>query len=50
VEIERRVRAIADRLAQIFRRAEQEDASTSTVADRMAEERMTKGAAMRAAE
>jgi leucine dehydrogenase len=49
-EIERRVRAIADRLVQIFRRAEQEDASTSTVADRMAEEHMAKGAAMRAAE
>ena len=49
-EIERRVRAIADRLVQIFRRAEQEDASTSTVADRMAEERMAKGATMRAAE
>jgi leucine dehydrogenase len=49
-EIERRVRAIADRLVQIFRRAEQEDASTSTVADRMAEECMAKGATMRAAE
>jgi leucine dehydrogenase len=49
-EIECRVRAIADRLVQIFRRAEQEDAPTSTVADRMAEERMAKGATMRAAE
>ena len=49
-EIERRVRAIADRLTQIFRRAEQEDIPTSMVADRMAEERMAKGATMRAAE
>jgi leucine dehydrogenase len=49
-EIERRVRAIAERLAQIFRRAEQEDVATNIVADRMAEERMAKGATMRAAE
>lgn len=49
-EIERRVRAIADRLTQIFRRAEQDDTPTSIVADRMAEERMAKGATMRAAE
>ncbi|HEY2446925.1 MAG TPA: Glu/Leu/Phe/Val dehydrogenase dimerization domain-containing protein [Rhizomicrobium sp.] len=49
-EIERRVRAIADRLTQIFRRAEQDDLATNVVADRMAEERMAKGATMRAAE
>jgi leucine dehydrogenase len=50
-EIERRVRAIPDRLAQIFRRADREGASTNAVADRMAEERLRKGAgAMRAAE
>jgi len=50
-EIERRVRAIPDRLAQIFRRAELDGAPTNAVADRMAEERMMKGhAAMRAAE
>lgn len=48
-EIERRVRAIPDRLAQIFRRAEQENAPTNRVADRMAEERMTNGAAARRA-
>ena len=39
-EIERRVRAIADRLSQIFKRADQEDMPTNLVADRMAEERM----------
>jgi leucine dehydrogenase len=41
-EIERRVRAIADKLAQIFNRADQEDAPTNVVADRMAEERMAR--------
>jgi leucine dehydrogenase len=39
-EIERRVRAIADRLAQIFHRAEQEGSPTGAIADRIAEERM----------
>ena len=39
-EIERRVRAIADRLVQIFNRADQEDTPTNAIADRMAEERM----------
>jgi leucine dehydrogenase len=39
-EIERRVRGIADRLVQIFNRADQEDAPTNAIADRMAEERM----------
>lgn len=48
-EIERRVRAIAERLAQIFRRAEQEGIATNVVADRMAEERMAPGAAARQA-
>lgn len=46
-EIERRVRAIAERLAQIFRRADQERVPTNIVADRMAEERMRNGAAAR---
>jgi leucine dehydrogenase len=46
-EIERRVRAIADRLAQIFSRAEQEGAPTSTIADRIAEERMNAAGATR---
>ncbi|HTT84860.1 MAG TPA: Glu/Leu/Phe/Val dehydrogenase dimerization domain-containing protein [Rhizomicrobium sp.] len=50
-EIERRVRAIADRLAQIFNRAEQEGAPTSAVADHIAEERMhAAGATRHAAE
>jgi leucine dehydrogenase len=50
-EIERRVRAIPDRLAQIFRRAELEGAPTNIIADRMAEERMAQGPqTMRAAE
>ena len=40
VEIERRVRAIAERLAQIFKRADQEGAPTNVIADRMAEERI----------
>ena len=48
-EIERRVRAIADRLVQIFRRADQEGVPTNVVADRMAEERMQNGAATRQA-
>jgi leucine dehydrogenase len=48
-EIERRVRMIAERLAQIFRRAEQESIPTNVVADRMAEERMAMGAAARQA-
>jgi len=39
-EIERRVWAIANRLVQIFNRADQDDAPTNAVADRMAEERM----------
>jgi leucine dehydrogenase len=39
-EIERRVRAISDRLVQIFNRADQEDMPTNLIADRMAEERM----------
>jgi leucine dehydrogenase len=46
-EIERRVRAIADRLVQIFNRADKEDAPTSVIADRMAEERMAHGAQTR---
>ncbi|HEY3638183.1 MAG TPA: Glu/Leu/Phe/Val dehydrogenase dimerization domain-containing protein [Rhizomicrobium sp.] len=48
-EIERRVRAIADRLAQIFRRAEQESAPTNVIADRIAEERMGRGRTARQA-
>jgi glutamate dehydrogenase/leucine dehydrogenase len=51
VEIERRVRAIADRLAQIFNRADQETGPTNVIADRIAEERMhAAGAARHAAE
>ena len=46
-EIERRVRAIADRLVQIFRRADQEGVPTNVIADRMAEERMRNGAVAR---
>lgn len=46
-EIERRVRAIADRLAQIFNRAEQENMPTSAIADRIAEERMNAAGATR---
>jgi leucine dehydrogenase len=46
-EIERRVRAIADRLAQIFNRSEQESAPTNTIADRIAEERMAAASARR---
>jgi len=52
-EIERRVLAITDTLAQIFRRAEAEGSTTNSVADRIAEERMTKAGthgAIRAAE
>jgi leucine dehydrogenase len=39
-EIERRVLAIADTLAQIFRRSDSEEIPTSVIADRMAEERI----------
>jgi glutamate dehydrogenase/leucine dehydrogenase len=46
-EIERRVRAIADRLVQIFNRAEHENAPTSAIADRIAEERMNVAGATR---
>jgi leucine dehydrogenase len=46
-EIERRTRAIADRLSQIFKRADQEDLPTNVVADRMAEERMTQASQTR---
>ena len=46
-EIERRVRAIADRLAQIFNRAEQENAPTNAIADRIAEERISAAGAKR---
>ncbi|HEY3777801.1 MAG TPA: Glu/Leu/Phe/Val dehydrogenase dimerization domain-containing protein [Rhizomicrobium sp.] len=48
-EIERRVRAIGDRLLQIFHRADQEGIATNVVADRMAEERMSAAAASRQA-
>jgi leucine dehydrogenase len=46
-EIERRVRGIADRLVQIFNRADQEGAPTNAVADRMAEERIAHAAETR---
>jgi leucine dehydrogenase len=46
-EIERRVRAIPDRLTQIFGRAEQDNAPTNVIADRMAEERMANARAKR---
>jgi leucine dehydrogenase len=46
-EIERRVRAIADRLTKIFQRGDQENAPTSVIADRMAEERMVHAAETR---
>ncbi|HEX3430903.1 MAG TPA: Glu/Leu/Phe/Val dehydrogenase dimerization domain-containing protein [Rhizomicrobium sp.] len=46
-EIERRVRGIAERLVQIFNRADQEGAPTNAIADRMAEERMTRAAQTR---
>jgi leucine dehydrogenase len=46
-EIERRVRAIADRLAQIFNRAEQENTPTNAIADRIAEECMKAAGATR---
>jgi len=46
-EIERRTRAIADRLTQIFHRADQENAPTNVIADRMAEERMAHAAQTR---
>ncbi len=43
-EIDRRVRGIADTLMQIFRRSDTEGRPTSPIADRIAEERMAKGA------
>ena len=46
-EIERRVRGIADRLVQIFNRADQENTPTNVIADRMAEERMVRAAQTR---
>lgn len=46
-EIERRVRGIADRLVQIFNRADQEGAPTNVIADRMAEERIARAAEAR---
>jgi len=46
-EIERRTRGIADRLVQIFNRADQDDAPTNVIADRMAEERMAHAAQTR---
>jgi leucine dehydrogenase len=51
-EIERRVLAIAETLAQIFRRADGENLPPNVIADRIAEERMAvaKSAAGRAAE
>ncbi|HET7335155.1 MAG TPA: Glu/Leu/Phe/Val dehydrogenase, partial [Rhizomicrobium sp.] len=42
-EIETRVRAIADTLTQIFRRADTEGRTTNLIADRIAEERMAAG-------
>ena len=49
-EIERRVLAIAPTLWKIFARAAAENAPTNVVADRIAEERMAKGKAAKAAE
>jgi len=43
-EIERRVLAIGDTLALIFRRADTESAATNLIADRIAEERMASAA------
>jgi leucine dehydrogenase len=43
-EIEKRARAIAPMLAQIFARSDTEGAPTNVIADRMAEERMALGA------
>jgi len=43
-EIERRVLAIADTLAVVFRRADAEHEPTNLVADRIAEERIARGA------
>jgi len=43
-EIERRTLAIADTLGTIFRRADAEHASTSAIADRIAKERIARGA------
>jgi leucine dehydrogenase len=40
-DIERRVLAIADTLAQIFRRSDAENVPTNAIADRIAEERIT---------
>jgi leucine dehydrogenase len=48
-DIERRVLAIADTLADIFRRVDREDVPTNVIADRMAEERMARGAGVKAA-
>lgn len=48
-EIERRVRIIPDRLAQIFRRADEEGKPSNVIADRMAEERMASACAARQA-
>jgi len=48
-DIERRVLAIADRLANIFQRADREDVPPSLIADRMAEERMAHGTGVKAA-
>ncbi len=42
-DIESRVLRIADTLREIFRRADGESATTASIADRMAEERMAKG-------
>ena len=41
------MRGIADRLAQIFNRADQEGAPTNVIADRMAEERIAHAAETR---
>ncbi len=49
-EIERRVLAIAPTLTKIFARAAAENAPTNAIADRIADERMAKGNAAKAAE
>jgi len=51
-QIEKRVLAIGDTLAQIFRRADAENRTTNAIADRIAEERMAaaKAAPLKAAE
>jgi leucine dehydrogenase len=48
-DIERRVLAIADTLTHIFQRADREDVPPGLIADRMAEERMARGAGVKAA-